>query len=127
MFKHRATHEPESGLLKNCANFITLGINLAKRLPPEPTKRSATPLIEKADYILDFRETIIPLALLKMSQVVREMKANEVLEIVTRDLDARADVFKVIPGSACELIAMELDKEVGCCRIQLKKRKQSRP
>jgi TusA-related sulfurtransferase len=81
----------------------------------------------KADYILDFRETIIPLALLKMSQVVMEMKADEVLEIVTRDPDARTDVFKVIPSSACELIGMELDHEAGCCRIQLKKRKQYRP
>jgi TusA-related sulfurtransferase len=81
-------------------------------------------LKEKADYILDFRETIIPLALLKMSQVVKEMKTNEVLEIVTRDPDVRTDVFKVIPASACELIGMDLDTEAGCCRIRLKKRKQ---
>jgi TusA-related sulfurtransferase len=84
-------------------------------------------LKEKADYILDFRETLIPLALLKMTQVVREMKTDEVLEIVTRDPDAKSDVFKVIPGSACELIDMELDGEANCCRIQLKKRKHSRP
>jgi TusA-related sulfurtransferase len=84
-------------------------------------------LKEKADYILDFRETIISLALLKMTQVVREMKTNEVLEIVTRDPDARSDVFKVIPGATCELIDMELDRDANCCRIQLRKRKHSRP
>jgi len=83
-------------------------------------------LKEKADYILDFRETIISLALLKMTQVVREMKANQVLEIVTHDPDVRSDVFKVIPGSTCELIDMELDRKDECCRIQLKKRKQSK-
>jgi len=84
-------------------------------------------LKEKADYVLDFRETIIPLALLKMSQVLREMRTDEVLEIITRDPDARSDVFKVIPGSSCELIDMEFNKEADFCRIQLKKRKHFRP
>ncbi len=82
---------------------------------------------ETADYILDFRETIVPLALLKMNQVVREMRANEVLEIITGDPDARTDVFKVISGASCELIDVEFNKEAGCCRIQLKKKRHLRP
>jgi TusA-related sulfurtransferase len=76
-----------------------------------------------ADYILDFRDTIVPLALLKMNQVLREMHANEVLEIITRDPDARTDVFRVIPGSSCELIDVEFNKEADCCRIQIKKKR----
>jgi TusA-related sulfurtransferase len=84
-------------------------------------------LKEKADYVLDFRETIIPLALLKMTQVLREMRKDEVLEIITRDPDARSDVFKVIPGSSCELIDMEFNKEADFCRILLRKRRQSKP
>ncbi|MHC1742854.1 MAG: sulfurtransferase TusA family protein [Syntrophobacteraceae bacterium] len=81
----------------------------------------------KADYILDFRETIIPLALLKMSQILREMRANEVLEIITRDPDVRTDVVKVIPGSTCELIDMEFNREADTCRIRIKKKRQLRP
>ena len=78
-------------------------------------------------YVLDFRETITPLALLKMTQVLREMEADEVLEIITRDPDARTDVLKVIPASTCELINMEFTPDADCCRIQLRKTGQHKP
>ena len=81
---------------------------------------------ENPDYVLDFRQTIISFALLKMKQVLGEMKANEVLEIITRDPDARSDVFKVIPGAMCELVDMQFDNDADCCRIRLRKRRQSR-
>ena len=84
-------------------------------------------MMQKADYILDFRETITSLALLKMTQVLREMNTEEVLEIITHDSDARTDVFKVIPTSSCELIDMEFNKAADCFRIQLKKTKHFRP
>jgi TusA-related sulfurtransferase len=84
-------------------------------------------LEDKADYTLDFRETITPFALLKMTQVLREMKTDEILEIITRDPDARTDVFKVIPSSSCELIDMEFNKEADFCRIQFRKRKHLWP
>ncbi len=83
--------------------------------------------MQKADYILDFRETITSLALLKMTQVLREMNTEEILEIITGDSDARTDVFKVIPASACELIDMEFNPAADCFRIQLKKTKHFRP
>lgn len=84
-------------------------------------------MMQKADYILDFRETIISLALLKMTQVLREMNTEEILEIITRDPDARTDVFKVIPTSSCELVDMEFNQAADCFRIQLKKTRQFRP
>jgi TusA-related sulfurtransferase len=75
----------------------------------------------KADYILDFRQTITSFALLKMTQVLREMDRDEVLEIITRDGDARADVFKVIPTASCEVIDMEFNKKANFFRIQVKR------
>jgi TusA-related sulfurtransferase len=75
----------------------------------------------KADYILDFRQTITPFALLKMTQVLREMQRNEVLEIITRDADARTDVFKVIPAASCEVIDMEFNKEANFFLIRVKR------
>ena len=75
----------------------------------------------KADYILDFRQTITPFALLKMTQVLREMNRDEVLEIITRDADARTDVFKVIPAASCEVIDMEFNKEANFFRIRVKR------
>ena len=83
-------------------------------------------LKQKSDYILDFRETITPLALLKMSQVLLEMNVDEVLEVITKDHDARTDVFKVIPASSCELIDVEFNREADFFRIQLKKTRQHR-
>lgn len=75
----------------------------------------------KADYTLDFRQTITPFALLKMTQVLREMNRDEVLEIITRDADARTDVFKVIPAANCEVIDMEFNKQVDCFFIRVKR------
>ena len=75
----------------------------------------------KADYVLDFRQTSTPFALLKMTQVLREMNRDEVLEIITRDADARTDVFKVIPGASCEVIDLEFNKEGNCFLIRVKR------
>jgi TusA-related sulfurtransferase len=80
-------------------------------------------LKETPDYILDFRETIVSLALLKMTQVLREMRAKEVLEVIVRGPEDRTDVFKVIPGSSCELVDVEFNREVECCRIQIMKKR----
>jgi TusA-related sulfurtransferase len=83
--------------------------------------RSVTVLKPKADYILDFRKTVTSFALLKMTQVLREMQRNEVLEIITRDADARTDVFKVIPAASCEVIDMEFNKEANFFLIRVKR------
>jgi TusA-related sulfurtransferase len=85
-------------------------------------RRSIAALKPKADHVLDFRQTITPFALLKLTQVLREMKQNEVLEIITReDGDARADVFKVIPFASCEVIDMEFNKKANFCLIRVKR------
>jgi TusA-related sulfurtransferase len=83
--------------------------------------RSVNVLKPKADYILDFRQTITDFALLKMTQVLREMNRDEVLEIITRDADARTDVFKVIPAASCEVIDMEFNKDANFFRIRVKR------
>ena len=75
----------------------------------------------KANYLLDFRETISSLALLKMTQVLREMNRDEVLQIITRDSHARTDIFKVIPAASCEVIDMEFNREASCFLIRVKK------
>jgi len=84
-------------------------------------RRSINVLKPKADYILDFRQTITPFALLKMTQVLREMNRDEVLEIITRDADARTDVFKVIPAASCEVIDMEFNQEANFFLIRVKR------
>jgi TusA-related sulfurtransferase len=84
-------------------------------------KRSIKALKPKADYVLDFSQTITPFALLKMTQVMREMNRDEVLEIITRDAVARTDVFKLIPTASCEVIDMEFNKDADFFRIRVKR------
>jgi TusA-related sulfurtransferase len=78
-------------------------------------------LKRKADYVLDFSQTITPFALLKMTQVIREMNRDEVLEIITRDEVARTDVFKLIPMTSCEVIDIEFKKDANYFRIRVKR------
>lgn len=78
----------------------------------------------KADHILDFRGSITSMSLLKLIQTFREMKSNEVLEILGNNLDTRSDLFKVLPDDAYELIFLDVVEEGEYFfRIQLKKKK----
>ena len=77
----------------------------------------------KPDYILDLRGAIPPITLLKVSQVFRDMKAQEVLEIICRDPDTRCDLFKVLPQFSYEVLLIEeLAEEKSSFRVQMKKR-----
>lgn len=76
------------------------------------------------DRILDLRRAIHPISLLKVSQVFREMKEQEVLEILCRDPDTRTDIFRVLPPFSFELIDKEeLEADDSSLRIQMRKRK----
>jgi TusA-related sulfurtransferase len=77
----------------------------------------------KPDHILDLRGAIPPITLLKVSQVFREMKPQEILEILCRDPDTRTDLFKVLPPFSYELIVMEELEEESSFRVQMKKSK----
>jgi len=80
-------------------------------------------LKSKADHILDLRGIIPPITLLKVSKTFREMKPNEILEIMGRDPDTRRDIFKVLPDVSYELIVIEdLEEEHDSYRIRMKKR-----
>jgi TusA-related sulfurtransferase len=77
----------------------------------------------KADHILDFRGTITPISLLKLTQTFREMEPNEVLEILGSDLDSRNDLFKVLPSESYDLIFLDVvEQGAYFYRIQLKKK-----
>ena len=83
-------------------------------------------LERKADYTLDFRGTLTPITLLKAAQLMKEMRARETMEILGCDLDTLADLFKVLPASCYEVMAMEAGEEGGTLyRLQLKKIKDS--
>jgi len=79
-------------------------------------------LKQEADHILDFRGSITTISLLKLTQTFREMKPDEVLEILGSNLDTRNDLFKVLPDDSYELIFLDVVEEGDSFyRIQLKK------
>ena len=76
----------------------------------------------KADHYLDLRGAIAPISLLKVTQVFREMKPNEILEILGRDPDTRTDLFKILPDFSYELIILEEMERGSSYRVQMKKK-----
>ena len=76
----------------------------------------------KVDYHLDLRGAIPPISLLKVTQVFRKMKTDEILEIIGRDPDTRTDLFKVLPEFSYELINFEEMGKGSSYRVQMKKR-----
>ena len=84
----------------------------------------------KTDYTLDFRGSITPITLLKITQVFREMKPNGVIEIIGSDPDIQNDLFKVLPENSYELIcdsanaAGKRKSKGGYYSILLKKREK---
>ena len=77
------------------------------------------------EYTLDFRGSITPIMLLKMTQMFSAMKAEDVLEIQGSDPDTQKDLFKVLPSASYELISMDTSEKKGLdyfYRIRLKKR-----
>ena len=79
---------------------------------------------KKPDHILDLRGAIPPITLLKVSQVFREMKTQETLEILCRDPETRTDLFKIIPAFSYELIIMEEMEDDSFFRVRMKKKGQ---
>lgn len=75
-----------------------------------------------ADHILDLRGAIPPISLLKVTQAFREMKPNEILEILGHDPDTRRDLFKILPRLAYELIILEEMEQGDAFRVRMKKK-----
>jgi TusA-related sulfurtransferase len=78
----------------------------------------------KENYTLDFRGSITPIMLLKVTQMFSKMKAEDILEIQGSDPDTQKDLFKVLPDASYELISVDTSDNKGLeyfYRIRLKK------
>jgi len=79
----------------------------------------------KVNYKLDFRGSITPITLLKVTQTVMKMAPDEVIEIQGSDPDTKQDLFRLLPESSYELISedMALNSDFDSFyRILLRKR-----
>ena len=77
-------------------------------------------MADKADYSFDFRGAIKSLALLKLTRMFREMRANQTLEVLGLDPDTRSDLFRLLPSVSYELIDLD-EKENASIRLHLRK------
>ena len=79
----------------------------------------------RTNYTLDFRGSITPIMLLKVTQMFSKMDVDDILEIQGSDPDTQKDLFKVLPDAAYELISVDTsgNQEMEYFyRIRLKKR-----
>ncbi|MFP4474925.1 MAG: sulfurtransferase TusA family protein [Desulfatibacillaceae bacterium] len=63
---------------------------------------------ETIHHKLDFRGSISPLSLLKMTRVFNGMQPAETMEILGSDPDVRKDLFKLLPPASYEVMLMEV-------------------
>jgi len=59
-------------------------------------------LAEKTDNVVDFRDSLSSISLLKVTQLFEKMKPAEILEIQGADIDNQQDLFKVLPKMSYE-------------------------
>ncbi len=60
-----------------------------------------------AEKIIDFRDSLSTISLLKVTQVFNRMNLSEILEIRGVDADIQQDLFKVLPQEAYEIMKIE--------------------
>ena len=79
----------------------------------------------KTKYTLDFRGSITPIMLLKVTQMFSAMEVEDILEIQGSDPDTQKDLFRVLPDASYELISVDTSEKKEperFYRIRLKKR-----
>ncbi len=70
-------------------------------------------MTDKPHIIMDLRNFVSWVALLKVTQVFDAMAVSDVLEIRGADLDTKQDLFKILPASTYEVLTVDNQEEAG--------------
>jgi TusA-related sulfurtransferase len=74
-------------------------------------------------HYLDLRGILMPFSLLKISQALRGIAPGDSLEVLWSDPDTPADLFKILPHNAYELVGMDrVEEKDPYFRLMLLKR-----
>ena len=77
---------------------------------------------ENANHTLNFKGSITPVTLLKLTNVFRTMKSGEILEVTGLDEDIKNDLFKVLHELSYRVMADEKIEDITpLYRVRLKK------
>jgi TusA-related sulfurtransferase len=80
-------------------------------------------LTGNTEKVIDFRDSLSSISLLKVTQVFGKMKPSGILEIRGTDSDTRQDVFKLLPHASYEVLEAESAQKDGeLSRVVLRKR-----
>ena len=109
---------------------LTLSINrtdgeLARLLRPEGLwfSKEYRAVTDKPHIIMDLRNFVSWVALLKVTQVFDAMAVSDVLEIRGADPDTKQDLFKILPASTYEVLTVDDQEEAGgSFQVRIQKR-----
>ncbi len=75
--------------------------------------------MDNTNIVIDVRNFVSWLSLLKVTQVFTEMKPHDILEVRGADTDTREDLFRILPASTYRILTLEEDDDdVHQFRIQ---------
>jgi len=78
-------------------------------------------LVDKTDIVIDVRHFVSWFSLLKVTQVFREMKSHDILEVRGADTDTREDLFKILPKSTYQILTIDREDDDGFHQFQIQK------
>ncbi len=78
-------------------------------------------MADKTDIVIDVRHFVSWFSLLKVTQVFREMKPYDILEVRGADTDTREDLFKVLPESTYQILTTGCEDDDGFLQFRIQK------
>ena len=78
-------------------------------------------MVDKTDIVIDVRHFVSWFSLLKVTQVFREMKPYDILEVRGADTDTREDLFKVLPESTYQILTVGCEDDDGFLQFRIQK------
>ncbi len=78
--------------------------------------------MENIGKIIDFRDSLSSISLLKVTQVFGKMNPFEILEIRGADPEIQQDLFKVLPSAAYEIVDNDAADEEDLHLLRIRKR-----
>lgn len=82
-------------------------------------------MVKNIEKIIDFRDSLSSISLLKVTQVFGKMSPLEILEIRGADPEIQQDLFKVLPNAAYEIVEEDAAEEKDLHRLRIRKRWQA--
>ena len=78
-------------------------------------------MVDKTEIVIDVTHFVSWFSLLKVTQVFREMKSHDILEVRGADTDTREDLFKILPKSAYQILTIDREDDDGFHQFQIQK------